>query len=783
MNEQRHGKAGELPLTAEEKAGLCIGADFWHVRGVPRLGLKGIMVADGPHGLRKQVANHDSARPSDSVPAVCFPTASAVACTFDEELAYAMGRAMGEECRREGVSVLLGPGVNLKRSPLGGRNFEYFSEDPYLAGKLAAAMIRGIQSTGVGASLKHFAVNSQETERLTVDEVVDERALREVYLRPFEIAVQEGKPWTVMAAYNRLNGTYCCENKELLDLLRREWGFDGLVMSDWGAVNDVQRAMDAGMDLEMPGISNGHREVLAAGKTPALDRGAEKVLQLLGRAEQGAQRPYACDFAAHHALAETIAASAAVLLKNDGLLPGRRGQRAAVIGALAGEPRCQGSGSSRIHPWRLDSPWEALCKELPDAVYVPGYDLAAEESQSEQIAQALEAVRGKDIVYLFAGLPESWECEGFDRTHLRLPAGQEALIEAVCRENPRTVVILLSGGALELPWADRPGAILLAHLGGEAVGTAVAKLLLGDLSPSGKLAETFPLSLADTPPAGCYPARHVAQHRESLYVGYRYYDAAGKAVRYPFGHGLSYARFAYSGLSVQRAGEQLVVRCRIENVGSMTAAETVQLYLAPPRKVAFAPPQILTGFARRTLAPGEAAEITFTLTRRDVSYYSPAGKCWKVEGGVYELRLGASSRDIRLRAAIEWPGDDVCPADAANWATCPHYAKVDGVFPKEEFERLLGWAVPCYRPPQKGEYTLNTMPEELASCRAGRALLCGIRCFLRWRCRRDVRREARAWALVTQSPLRQAVQGGVPLWLIRLLLRLCNGRRRAVQKK
>ena len=303
MNEQRHGKAGELPLTAEEKAGLCIGADFWHVRGVPRLGLKGIMVADGPHGLRKQVANHDSARPSDSVPAVCFPTASAVACTFDEELAYAMGRAMGEECRREGVSVLLGPGVNLKRSPLGGRNFEYFSEDPYLAGKLAAAMIRGIQSTGVGASLKHFAVNSQETERLTVDEVVDERALREVYLRPFEIAVQEGKPWTVMAAYNRLNGTYCCENKELLDLLRREWGFDGLVMSDWGAVNDVQRAMDAGMDLEMPGISNGHREVLAAGKTPALDRGAEKVLQLLGRAEQGAQRPYACDFAAHHALA------------------------------------------------------------------------------------------------------------------------------------------------------------------------------------------------------------------------------------------------------------------------------------------------------------------------------------------------------------------------------------------------------------------------------------------------------------------------------------------------
>ena len=606
MDEQRHGKAGELPLTAEEKAGLCIGADFWHVRGVPRLGLKGIMVADGPHGLRKQVANHDSARPSDSVPAVCFPTASAVACTFDEELAYAMGRAMGEECRREGVSVLLGPGVNLKRSPLGGRNFEYFSEDPYLAGKLAAAMIRGIQSTGVGASLKHFAVNSQETERLTVDEVVDERALREVYLRPFEIAVQEGKPWTVMAAYNRLNGTYCCENKELLDLLRREWGFDGLVMSDWGAVNDIQRAMDAGMDLEMPGISNGHREVLAVGRTPALDRGVEKVLQLLGRAEQGAQRPYACDFTAHHALAETIAASAAVLLKNDGLLPGRRGQRAAVIGALAGEPRCQGSGSSRIHPWRLDSPWEALCKELPDAVYVPGYDLAAEESQSEQIAQALEAVRGKDIVYLFAGLPESWECEGFDRTHLRLPAGQEALIEAVCRENPGTVVILLSGGALELPWAGRPGAILLAHLGGEAVGTAVAKLLLGDLSPSGKLAETFPLSLADTPPAGCYPARHVAQHRESLYVGYRYYDAAGKAVRYPFGHGLSYARFAYSGLSVQRAGEQFVVRCRIENVGSMTAAETVQLYLAPPRKVAFAPPQILTGFARRTLASGEA---------------------------------------------------------------------------------------------------------------------------------------------------------------------------------
>lgn len=783
MDGQRQAKPGRLPLTAEEKAGLCVGADFWHVRGIPRLGLEGIMVADGPHGLRKQVANHDSARPSDSVPAVCFPTASAVACTFDEELAYAMGWAMGEECRREGVSVLLGPGVNLKRSPLGGRNFEYFSEDPYLAGKLAAAMIRGIQSTGVGASLKHFAVNSQETERLTVDEVVDKRALREVYLRPFEIAVQEGKPWTVMAAYNRLNGTYCCENKELLDLLRRDWGFDGLVVSDWGAVDDVLRAVGAGMDLEMPGVSNGHREALAAGKGPALDRSAEKVLQLLGRAEKGAQRPYACDFAAHHALAETIAASAAVLLKNNGLLPGRRGQRAAVVGALAKEPRCQGSGSSRTHPWRLDSPWEALRGELPDAVYAPGYDLAAEEPQSEQIAQALAAVRGKDIVYLFAGLPEAWECEGFDRTHLRLPAGQEALIEAVCRENPYTVVILLSGGVLELPWADRPGAILLLHLGGEAVGAAAAKLLLGDLSPSGKLAETFPLSLSDTPAAGHYPARHVAQHRESLYVGYRYYDAVGKAVRYPFGHGLSYARFAYSALSVQRAGEQIVVRCRIENTGSMTAAETVQLYLAPPRKAVFAPPQMLAGFARRTLAPGEGADVVFTLGRRDVSYYSPAERRWKVEGGAYELRLGASSRDIRLRGAVEWPGDGVCAADEAVWAACPHYADVDGTFPKEEFERLLGQPVPRYRPPQKGEYTLNTLPEELASCRVGRALLCGIRRFLRWRCRGDAHREARAWALVTQSPLRQAVQGGVPLCLIRWLLRLCNGRHCTAQKK
>lgn len=779
MNWREQARHFVTQMTLEEKAHLCVGADFWHVGGVPRLQLEGILVADGPHGLRKQVANYDNARYSDSVPAVCFPTASAVACTFDPDLAFAMGRAMGEECRKEGVSVLLGPGVNMKRSPLGGRNFEYFSEDPLLAGKLAAAMIRGVQSMGVGASLKHFAANSQEASRFVVDSVLDERALRELYLRAFEIAVREGKPWTVMAAYNRLNGTYCCEHRPLLELLRGEWAFDGLVVSDWGAVHCPERCIEAGMDLEMPGVRNGHWEALCQavqeGTLPqkALDRAAENVTALLLRAKEGRQIQVDCDLEAHHALALKIACSAAVLLKNDGLLPGSCSQSAAVIGALAKEGRYQGSGSSRIHPYRLTCAWDALHSAVPQAVYAPGYDLKDALPRQDLIDAAVEAARGKEMVYLFAGLPDAWESEGFDRKELALPPGQTALIEAVCRANPNTAVLLQAGGAVELPWADLPRAILMLYLGGEAGGEAAAKLLLGEVSPSGKLAETFPLTLEDTPTAGHYPAGRVAQHREGIYIGYRFYDAARRDVRFPFGHGLSYTTFHYDGLQIEAKDEDCwLVRCRIQNSGAAAGAEAVQLYAAALHPVMFRPPQELIAFEKVYLEPGETKEVCFAVHKRDFDYYSPGRHRFVVEEGNYELRVAASSRDIRLRGTLFVPGES--PEEDLR-AAVPHYYRVDGTFSKEEFEVLLGRRVPRYTPPKRGAYTLNTTLSELQGCRWGRAVFWVMRHYLHWRCRADVRAEETNLAIAAESPLRQAVVGGAPVRAVRAFVALCNG--------
>ena len=766
-------------LTTEEKARLCVGADFWHVRGVPGTDLRGIFVADGPHGLRKQVAHHDSARPSDSVPATCFPTASAVACTFDPALAYAMGRAMGEECRREDVSVLLGPGVNLKRSPLGGRNFEYFSEDPYLAGKMAAAMIGGIQSVGVGASLKHFALNSQETARFVVDSVVDERALHELYLRAFSIAVQEGKPWTVMAAYNRVNGVYCCENEPLLSLLRREWGYEGLVVSDWGAVCDLTEGLRAGLDLEMPGVRNGHAEAVCravrSGALPqaALDRAAGQVTRLLRRAEAGRKAAYTCDMEAHHALAREIARSAAVLLKNDGLLPGARGRSAAILGAFAKTGRYQGSGSSRIHPRRLTCAWDALHAALPQAVYAPGYAVDMDAPCRELIDEAVEAARGKSIVYLFAGLPERWESEGFDRRNLRLPEAQTALIEAVCRVNPNTAVILQAGSAVEMPWAALPRAILMMYLGGEAWGEAAADLLLGEVSPCGKLAETFPCSLADTPAAEHYPAGRIAQHRESIYIGYRYYDAARKAVLFPFGHGLSYTTFHYDALRIAQGPERIyTVCCAVTNSGAAAGAEVVQLYAAPLEPMAFRPPQELIAFRKVYLEPGQTARVCFSVRPRDLACYSVRSHRFVVESGAYELRLASSSRDIRLRGVINVRGDG---AAEDLRAVAPHYYQVTGVFPKEEFEALLGRRVPAYTMPQRGAYTLNTTLCELQGSRWGRAAQWLVRRYLHLRHRADADAEETDFAIAAESPLRQAIVGGVPRRLVCAFLALCNG--------
>lgn len=776
-------------LTLEEKAALCVGADFWHLRGVPRLGIASIMVADGPHGLRKQVKHHTSVRRSDSVPATCFPTASAAACTFDLELLFQMGQALGEECRAEGVSVLLGPGVNMKRSPLGGRNFEYFSEDPYLAGMLAAAWIRGVQSQGVGASLKHFAVNSQETDRFVVDSVTDGRALRETYLRAFAIAVKEGCPWTVMTSYNRLNGVYCGEHPGLLSILRGEWGFDGVAVSDWGGVHEIVDSVAAGGDVEMPGVKNGHVSALVQAvetgtlAETVLDAAAVRIVTLLLKARAGAAQPYQCDRDAHHALARKIAENAAVLLKNNGLLPGNRTQRTAVIGALAKTGRYQGAGSSAVHPYQLENAWDALHAALPQAVYAPGYDLKDSAPRPGYIAQAVAAAEGKDIVYLFAGLPVAWESEGFDREGLRLPEAQNVLIEAVCRANPCTVVILQAGGPVEMPWIHLPGAVLMAYLSGEGGGSATASLLLGDVSPCGKLAETFPLSLADTPAASVYPAQNrAAEHRESIYIGYRYYDAAAQAVLFPFGHGLSYTTFAYHSLQVEeKADGALKVSCWVKNTGAVPGGEIVQLYLAPCAPVMFRAPQELAGFAKLELKPGEEQAVCFSVEPDAFAYYSTAQGRWVTESGVYELRIGASSREIRLRKRVERQSDSV-PEDLR--AALPHYyAPLSGTFPQEEFERLLGRKVPQWTAQQRGAYTMNATLADLEAVPLVRLLEKLIGLWVRWRGRRDAHMEKLLWSMLRSTPMRQAAMLGISIGKAEALVAFCNGRYGQALKK
>ena len=766
-------------MTAEEKAALCIGADFWHISGIARLGLDGIMMADVPPGLRKQTEHHDSVRPSDSVPATCFPTASAVACTFDEDLAFRMGQAMGEECRAENVSVLLGPGVNMKRSPLGGRNFEYFSEDPLLAGKMGAAMIRGIQSVGVGASLKHFAVNSQENFRMVSDSVVDERALREIYLRAFEIAVKESRPWTVMLAYNKVNGTYCCENKDLLDILRREWSFDGVTVSDWGAVHDIIASINAGMDLEMPGVKNGHREEIlraaAAGtlEKDSLDRAAGDIVELLLKAREGKKIPYTCDMEAHHRLAREIASSAAVLLKNDGLLPGNSGQRTAVIGTLAEYGRYQGSGSSRIHPYRLDNALDALRGEIPDLVYAPGYRLEEPMADPELLKEAVRSAGKSDIVYLFAGLPDGWESEGFDRQHLGLPPAQTDLIEAVCRANPNTVVLLQAGSPVELPWAELPRAIMMLYLGGEAAGSAAADLLLGKVSPSGRLAETFPVVLHDTPCAQHYPGGRIAQHRESIYIGYRFYDAAGKETRFPFGYGLSYTTFSYRDMRVEQVeDDSFRVGCTVRNTGNMGAAEVVQLYASALETSTYRPIQELVGFQKIYLNANDEKDIYFTVKTGDLAIYDTVKGGYIVETGPYELRMGSSSREIRLRTSIHIAGTaDVLDRRRAF----PHYYTVDGSFPGKEFEKLLGHPLPEYQLPQKGSYGWNTTLEELRGSLPGRALSAVVCGCLRAKYRSNPQEGRHLWEMFAQTPMRQVSMAGISRPWVKAFLALCNG--------
>ena len=686
-------------LTLEEKCALLSGAETFKTRGMPQHGIPQIWLSDGPHGLRKQAGESDHLGLNPSVPATCFPTASAVANSWDTALGEEIGAALGEEAAAQEVSVLLGPGLNMKRNPLCGRSFEYFSEDPYLAGKLAAGYIRGIQSKGVAACPKHFAVNSQETRRMASDSIVDERTLREIYLTGFEIAVKEGHPRSIMSSYNLVNGTYANENKHLLmEILRGEWGFDGAVITDWGGSNDHALGVKNGSTLEMPAPGGDSvRELLAAvesGKIAESDIDARlsELLPLVFDTKAALDAaPREFDAAAHHALARRAAEESLVLLKNEGsLLPLAAGTKVAVIGDFAKNPRYQGAGSSMVNSTQVDVLLDKLIdSELNVIGYQQGFDRHGKPDAALQ-KSACELAAQANAVILCMGLDEIAESEGLDRSNLRLAQNQVDLLQAVAAVNPKIVVVLYSGSVVETPWLDNCQALLYAALGGQAGAGAVADALAGKVNPCGKLAETWPLTYADIPSAADFATRRkTVEYREGLYIGYRYFTTAEKAVRFPFGYGMSYTTFAYSDMAADEQGVSLTVT----NTGSVAGTEIVQLYVAKKNSELFRPARELKGFARVTLAPGEKQRITITLDDKAFRFWNVKSNRWEIEGGEYELLVGASVEDIRLCEKISVHGTATVHPYEDRDLDC--YYKGDVLCVSDaDFEKLLGHPIP-----------------------------------------------------------------------------------------
>lgn len=657
-------------MTLEEKAGLCSGSDFWHTKAVERLGIPAVMVSDGPHGLRKQKDAADHLGINDSIQAVCFPAGCALSSAFDRNLAERMGAVIGEECQAEDVSTILGPAVNIKRSPLCGRNFEYYSEDPYAASEIAAAFIKGVQSKNVGTSLKHFLANNQEKRRMTNSSDVDERTLREIYMAAFEGAVKKGKPWTVMNSYNRINGAYVGESKEYLtDLLRKEWGFGGYVVSDWGAVNDRVKGLRAGLDLEMPS-SNGMNDALIvkAVQEGRLDEGlvdqaCGRILNIVFRYMENRDENAVLDLEKDHEEAAAIAEQCIVMLKNDrdedgsAVLPLANEHKIAFIGKYAEAPRYQGGGSSHINSWKVESALEAV-KGLADVVYAKGFDDAEDKIDEVLIEKAVQTAKEAETVVIFAGLPDNFESEGYDRTHLNLPECQNYLIEKICDVQKNIVVVLHNGSPVVMPWKDRVSAILEAYLGGQAVGRAVVRILFGKVNPSGRLSETFPLRLEDTP---CYltygKGKDHAEYREGVFTGYRYYISKNMKVQYPFGHGLSYTTFNYSALSADKTEltdrEQLSVKVDVENTGTCFGKEVVQLYVSPKNSEVPRPVRELKGFRKIGLESGEKKTVEFILDHRGFAYWNTDLHSWDVEDGVYEIQICRNAEEVILSIPVQ----------------------------------------------------------------------------------------------------------------------------------
>lgn len=685
-------------MTLEEKAGMCSGADFWHLKSIERLGIPQAMVTDGPHGIRKQSDQADHLGINDSEKAVCFPAGCATASSFDRSLLTTLGETVGHECQAMGVGTILGPAMNIKRSPLCGRNFEYYSEDPLVSTELAAAMITGVQSKHVGTSAKHFLANNQEKRRMTSSSEVDERTLREIYLASFEGAVKKAKPWTVMNSYNRINGAFVGDSKEYLtDILRDEWGFDGYVVSDWGAVNDRVQALKAGLDLEMPS-SNGINDKLIVdavqdGKLEetVVDQACERILDVIFRYTENRDETAVFDYEKDHAIAAEMEAECAVLLKNDDqILPLKKDAKIAFIGKYAKEPRYQGGGSSHINSWKVESALEAV-KDIAEVTFSRGFDDAEDIVDEKLLEEAVKAAQEAEIAVVFAGLPDTFESEGYDRKHMNLPDCQNTLIERIASVQKNVVVVLHNGSPVRMPWKEQVKGILEAYLGGEAVGKAVVDLLFGKANPCGRLAETFPERLEDTP---CYltygKGKDTALYQEGVFVGYRYYTSRNVKAAYPFGYGLSYTTFAYENLTVDKKEmddtEILKVSVNVKNTGNRSGKEVVQLYVEAPEGEVARPVRELRGFDKIMLEPGEEKTVTFELDMRAFAYWNTQIHDWFVQDGIYRILIGCNAEEMLLEEAVTVHGTKAVPR-IYSMNTCmgelmsdPHAQAVMGPF-------------------------------------------------------------------------------------------------------
>lgn len=656
-------------MTLEEKASLCSGLDFWHTKGVERLGIPSEMVCDGPHGLRKQDDAADHLGINDSIKAVCFPAGCATASSFNRDLVRKLGETLGEECQAEHISTILGPAMNIKRSPLCGRNFEYYSEDPYVSTEIAGALVHGVQSKHVGTSPKHFMANNQEYHRMTSSSEMDERTMREIYLASFERMVKNEKPWTIMNSYNKLNGTYLCENKEILtDILRKEWGFDGYVMTDWGAMDDRVEALKAGCNLEMPscgGVTDA--EIVAAVQEGTLDEAVldqccEEFLNIIFQYEEHRDKDAVFQYERDHEIARQIEEECIILLKNEGgILPLSPDKNVAFIGKYAKAPRYQGGGSSHINSYKVESALDAVeCAKnvrKDRIVFAQGYDDKEDRIDEELCAEAVEKAQNADVAVIFAGLPDNFESEGYDRKHMRMPDCQNHLIETVAAVQPNTIVVLHNGAPVEMPWIDQVKGVLEAYLGGQAVGGAVVNVLYGNANPSGRLAETFPLRLQDTPCYLTFGGEHdKSVYAEGIFVGYRYYTSKDMRVLFPFGHGLSYTTFAYKNLSVDKKAinenESLNVSVDVTNTGTRFGKEVIQLYVAPKGGTVIRPVRELRAFDKIGLNPGETKTVTFVLDKRAFAYWNTEIHNWHVESGVYEIQIGENAQDIVLSSTV-----------------------------------------------------------------------------------------------------------------------------------